>query len=737
MKSFLAGLLFTTALCAGVVNAQTSPSQCVTNAVAGGTADAITVPLLPCGLSTNILILTISANNTTTTPTLQMAGFPALPIYTNTLAAPGIGDFGGAGSVLMLASTGSSWLIINGNVGGYIPLPLSVANGGTGDATLTSHGVLYGNGTSAVGVTAAGTTGQFLSGATGSAPGWSTISSSLVSSLSLGTTGLTPNSATTGAIVVAGTLVTGNGGTGLTGYTTGDLLYASGASTLSKLAAGTSVQLLHSGTTPSWSAVSLTADVTGTLAVGNGGSGAATFTANGVLYGNTTSAFGVTGAGTTGTYLKGNTGSAPTFGTLASDTVTTIGFGTTGLTPSAATAGVVTVAGTLVAGNGGTGRAILTANSILYGNGTGTVGLVTPGLTGEILVGVTGSAPVFTSVPASGVSTIGFGTTGLTPSAATGGIVTVAGTLAVANGGTGQTSYTNGQLLIGNTTGNTLTKTTLTAGTNISITNGTGSITIDSTASGTVNSGTAGQLTYYAGTGTAVSGNANANIATGALTLGQLNSILGTLSLDGSTSGVVLIQPQAAAGSWNFNLPISAGTSGQPLLSGGGGATAQTYGTLGVAAGGTGQTSYTDGQLLIGNTTGNTLAKTTLTAGTGITITNGSGTISIASSAAAGNTPVTKTSNFNVTAGTANNPSIYCVDTTGGAVTATLDAAPANGATVLFLDCKQQFATANLILGRNSLTIMNSATNLTVSTNNANFHATYVSDAGTTTWVIW
>lgn len=52
------------------------------------------------------------------------------------------------------------------------------------------------------------------------------------------------------------------------------------------------------------------------------------------------------------------------------------------------------------------------------------------------------------------------------------------GTLAVARGGTGQTTYTNGQLLIGNTTGNTLSKATLTAGTGISITNGAGSITV-------------------------------------------------------------------------------------------------------------------------------------------------------------------------------------------------------------------------------------------------------------------
>jgi hypothetical protein len=54
----------------------------------------------------------------------------------------------------------------------------------------------------------------------------------------------------------------------------------------------------------------------------------------------------------------------------------------------------------------------------------------------------------------------------------------------VATGGTGQSSFINGQLLIGNTTGNTLTKATLTAGDNITITNGPGTITINSTGGG-------------------------------------------------------------------------------------------------------------------------------------------------------------------------------------------------------------------------------------------------------------
>ena len=54
--------------------------------------------------------------------------------------------------------------------------------------------------------------------------------------------------------------------------------------------------------------------------------------------------------------------------------VTTISFGTTGLTPSTATSGAVTVAGTLVVGNGGTGLTTITAGRILYGAGTSALG---------------------------------------------------------------------------------------------------------------------------------------------------------------------------------------------------------------------------------------------------------------------------------------------------------------------------------------------------------------------------
>jgi hypothetical protein len=69
-----------------------------------------------------------------------------------------------------------------------------------------------------------------------------------------------------------------------------------------------------------------------------------------------------------------------------------------------------------------------------------------------------------------------------------------------------------------------------------------------------------------------------------------------------------------------------------------------TSGTLPVNAGGTGNSSYTDGQLLIGNSSGNTLTKASLTAGTGISITPGSGSITIASTVTSGVTITNDTS---------------------------------------------------------------------------------------------
>ena len=60
----------------------------------------------------------------------------------------------------------------------------------------------------------------------------SNASTTVVNTLSFGTTGLTPSTATSGAITVAGTLVVSNGGTGLTSVTAGRLLFGAGTSAL-------------------------------------------------------------------------------------------------------------------------------------------------------------------------------------------------------------------------------------------------------------------------------------------------------------------------------------------------------------------------------------------------------------------------------------------------------------------------------------------------------------------------
>jgi hypothetical protein len=166
-----------------------------------------------------------------------------------------------------------------------------------------------------------GTSGQvFTSGGASAAPSWASIS---VSS-------------------VTGTLPVANGGTGLTTYTIGDLIYASGATALSKLADVATGNALISGgvgVAPSWGKIGLTTHVNGTLAVANGGTGATSLT--GYVKGNGTSAMtasstipsgDITGLGTmaaqdanavaitggtiNGTAIGGTTAAAGTFNAL-------------------------------------------------------------------------------------------------------------------------------------------------------------------------------------------------------------------------------------------------------------------------------------------------------------------------------------------------------------------------------------------------------------------------------------
>jgi hypothetical protein len=137
------------------------------------------------------------------------------------------------------------------------------------------------------------------------------------------------------------------------------------------------------------------------------------------------------------------------------------------------------------------------------------------------------TAFVNTAMAAAGAGTVTSVAVTSSDATVTGSPITGSGTIDIAlntvpvsKGGTGQTSYTNGQLLIGNTTGNTLTKATLTAGSGVSITNGNGSITIAAT-------GTSGVSTFSGGS----TGLTPSSATSGAITLG------GTLAVANGGTG--------------------------------------------------------------------------------------------------------------------------------------------------------------------------------------------------------
>lgn len=133
-----------------------------------------------------------------------------------------------------------------------------------------------------------------------------------------------------------------DGGTGVSSLTDHGVVLGSGAAAVSVTAVGATGEVLkgNTGADPTWAAVDLTADVTGTLPVTNGGTGAATLTDGGILLGSGTGAVTALAQPTNGQLPIGSTGSDPVMATLTEGSNITITNG----------AGTITIASTASGG---------------------------------------------------------------------------------------------------------------------------------------------------------------------------------------------------------------------------------------------------------------------------------------------------------------------------------------------------------------------------------------------------
>jgi hypothetical protein len=295
--------------------------------------------------------------------------------------------------------------------------------------------------------------------------------------------------------------------------------------------------------------------------------------------GTTPATSGTSGFGTAGQVLTSQGSAAAPTWTTASGGVTTFSAGTTGLTPSTATSGAVTLAGTLAVANGGTGiTAFGTGVATALGanvTGSGSIvlatspTLVTPALgtpASGVVTNLTGTASIningtvgattastgaFTTVSATGVitSTLATGTAPFTVAsttqvanlnAATAGTATNATNTAITDDTTTATSVY--PTWVTTTTGNLPQKT---ASTKLSFVPSTGVLTATSYA-GSGSSLTGIPTSVNAGTAISVSA------TTGSVTVnntGVTSLVAGTgISISGSTGAVTVTNTSSATG---------------------------------------------------------------------------------------------------------------------------------------------------------------------------------------------
>ena len=433
------------------------------------------------------------------------------------------------------------------NVGGI----LSTASGGTGQFGLNPNAIITGGST------------QF----------------SGVNQLSYGTSGYILTSQGNGVLPVwISTLPVTNGGTGTTSINAFSLVMANGTSPFSGISPGTTGNVLTSNgpaSQPTFQAIP--GSGSGTLAVANGGTGDTTIAQWGILMGNGTSAISAITPNTAGNVLTSNGPSAaPTWQAV----------------PGAGS-------GVLAVANGGTGVSALPSFSICFG-GPSTMLFLSPGTAGFV---------VTSNGPGNNVSYQQINVT------------TVAGTLPVSNGGTGQTSFSPLQLMIGGSTP---------TGSLLQLVSGLNSQILTSTGSGSAplwistlpvaNGGTgstsitqyqivmANGTSPYSGISPSSAGlilTSNGTAAAPTFQTPSVNTVTGILPVANGGTGNSSFSPlNIMLGGSSSTTPLtqlSYGSSGNVLTSGGTSAVPVWVSNLSIASGGTGISSVPQYNLLVGS----------------------------------------------------------------------------------------------------------------------------------------
>jgi hypothetical protein len=200
---------------------------------------------------------------------------------------------------------------------------------------------------------------------------------------------------------------------------------------------------------------------------------------------------------------------------------------------------------------------VTTAGDLIVGNGVNTATRLAIGTNGDLLTVVAG-APAWAAAPAAGVTSFAGGSTGLTPASATTGAISLAGTLAIANGGTGQTTLAAANIPVVNAA-NTFTATQTFSGSS----SAKAIVLNDAAEVATVSATQAtGTIDYFITTQSVLYYTSNASANWTVNFRGSAGTSLNTIMADSESMTVAFLVTQGTTAFYNSAVQIEGTTSG-------------------------------------------------------------------------------------------------------------------------------------------------------------------------------